>query len=123
MSLCSPYPLFVSKARAACCGSVVADARWRPLAKPISVHLGKHRLVSGLVCSVQFNLPAPPPLIDRTYFSLSALIYYVEQNQSSALMLTGSRCALLRKAILFLMMLCCLFISIRISRGRLGNLL
>lgn len=49
--------------------------RWRPLAKPISVHLGKHRLVSGLVCSVQFNLPAPPPLIDSTHFSWLLLIH------------------------------------------------
>lgn len=49
------------------------QARRRPLAKPISVHLGKHRLVRGLVCFIQFNLPVPPPLIDRTYFSLFAL--------------------------------------------------
>lgn len=49
------------------------QARRRPLAKPISVHLGKHRLVRGLVCFIQFNLPVPPPLIDRTYFSLFAV--------------------------------------------------
>ena len=78
----------------------------RPLAKPISVHLGKHRLVRGLVCFIQFNLPVPPLLIDRTHFSLFAVNLPWFRARNSGQILTDCDFALISDCVLDFLSMC-----------------
>lgn len=80
-------------------------AHRRPLAKPISVHLGKHRLVRGLVCFIQFNLPVPPLLIDRTHFSLFAVNLLRLRARNSGQILTDCDFALISDSVSFFFVL------------------